>query len=157
MTMATTGSTFDDVGGTEFGNAGASESAFGMDKGVGGLGEKMRNKSASLRDQASDKLHSVIDDGKEQVASTLDGLVTAAREISDRLQDGSYGPIGGYAQTAADTLEGWVRTVREKSVDELLDDGRELVRTQPAIAIGIAVAAGFALTRFLKAGSGRSF
>jgi hypothetical protein len=131
----------DDVGGI----------AFGMDG-----GDTLREKSADLRGAAADKLRGFADTGKQQVANSLDGLVTAAREIAARMQDGSYGPIGGYATTAADTLEGWVRTVRDKSVDELVDDGRELVRTSPAIAVGAAVAAGFVLSRFLKASGGRA-
>ena len=126
---------------------GARETSFGMDRG----GDTLRNKSADLRGQATAKLRGFADNGKEQVANSLDGLVTAAREIADKLQDGQFGPIGGYATATADTLEGWVQAVRDKSIEELLDDSRELVRTQPAIAVGVAVAAGFVLSRFLKA------
>lgn len=151
MTMATT---YDNLTDRDFGNDGVSESPFGMDKGAGGTA--VRTRSLGLRGQATDKLRGVADQGKEHVASSLDGLVTAAREIANKLQDGSFGPIGGYATSAADTLEGWTQAVRDKSIDDLIDDGRELVRTQPAIAIGLAVAAGFALTRFLRAG-GRGY
>ena len=129
---------------------GARESAFGM-----GGGDTLRDKSAGLRDQATAKLRGFADDGKHQVANSLDGLVTAAREIADKLQDGQFGPIGGYATTAADTLEGWVQSVRDKSIEDLLDDGRDLVRTSPAVAIGASVAVGFVLSRFLKASGGR--
>lgn len=128
------------------------QTSYGMGRGTG---DTIRDKTSDLRTQATDKLRGFADTGKEQVANSLDGLVTAAREIADKLQDGQFGPIGGYATTAADTLEGWVHSVRDKSVDELVDDGRELVRTQPAIAIGAAVAVGFALSRFLKASGGR--
>lgn len=131
---------------------GGNETSFGMDRGTSGT---IRDKTTDLRGQATAKLRGFADNGKEQVVNSLDGLVTAAREIADKLQGGQFGPVGGYATTAADTLEGWVRTVRDKSVDDLVDDGRELVRTQPAIAVGAAVAAGFALSRFLKASGGR--
>ena len=50
------------------------ESAFGM-----GGGDTLRDKSAGLRDQATAKLRGFADDGKHQVANSLDGLVTAAR------------------------------------------------------------------------------
>jgi ElaB/YqjD/DUF883 family membrane-anchored ribosome-binding protein len=117
--------------------------------------DTVREKATDLRTQATDKLRSFADEGKNQVSNSLDGLVTAAREIADKLQGGAYGPLAGYATTAADRLEDWTRTVRDKSVEELIDEGRELVRRAPTAAIGVAVAAGFVLSRFAKASGGR--
>jgi hypothetical protein len=45
------------------------------------------------------------------------------------------------------------QTLRDKPVAELLEDGRDVVRRQPGIAIGAAVAAGFIAARILKSGS----
>ena len=42
--------------------------------------------------------------------------------------------------------------MRGKSVDDLIDDTRDFVRKSPAIAIGIAAIAGFALIRLIKTG-----
>ena len=42
--------------------------------------------------------------------------------------------------------------VRDKSVDDMIDDTRDFVRKSPAIAIGIAAVAGFALIRLIKTG-----
>jgi 23S rRNA (cytosine1962-C5)-methyltransferase len=39
----------------------------------------------------------------------------------------------------------------DKSVDALVEDGRALVRSQPAAAVGVAIAIGFLAGRFLKA------
>ncbi len=132
--------------GRDFG-AGVSESPFGQDAGAGG--QDLADHAATLRDQAVDKLRSFADLGKEQVTNSIDGLVDAAREIADKL-GGKGGPIGDYAHTAVDTLEGWAATVKGKSIDDLIDDGRDFARRSPAAAVGIAVVAGFALSRFLK-------
>jgi hypothetical protein len=42
--------------------------------------------------------------------------------------------------------------VRNKDVDTLFDDAREVVRKSPVVAIGTAAAIGFALVRLVKAG-----
>ena len=41
---------------------------------------------------------------------------------------------------------------RSKSVDDLLDSARELVRKSPGVAIGAAAAVGFVVARLLTAG-----
>ena len=119
----------------------------------GGIAKSLSDQAGSLKDQAADRLRAFADEGKSHVTATLDGVVTAAREIADKLGDGAFGPVGGYAKDAADAVETWANGIKDKSIDELLDDGRHLVRAQPAIAVGVAVVAGFILSRFLKAGS----
>lgn len=136
----------------DFGD-GVSESVFGQDSGAGGA--TLRNQASSLRDQASDKLRSFADLGKDQVTNTLDGLVDAAREIADKFSD-KAGPFGSFAHQAVDTLEGWAGTVKDKSIEDLIDDGRDFVRRSPVAAVAISVAAGFALSRFLKVSSGQT-
>ena len=42
--------------------------------------------------------------------------------------------------------------VREKNVDDFVDDAKEFVRKSPVVAIGIAAVAGFALVRLLRTG-----
>ena len=142
----------------EFGGADVNESRFDQAASTARHGtETVRDKASGLREQATEKLRGFADEGKDQVAATLDGLVHAAREIADKLQDGSFGPIGGYAMTAADTLEGWTDSIKNRSIEDLIDDGRELVRKSPAVAVGAAVAAGFVLSRVLKAGTTSRF
>ena len=146
MPAATTN---DAAGHRDFGD-GVAESVFGQDTGAGG--GSMRGSASSLRDQATEKLRSFADNGKAQVTDVIDGVVDAAREIATRFGD-KAGPFGDYAHTAVDTLEGWASTVKDKSIEDLIDDGRAFARRSPAAAVGIAVLAGFALSRFLKAGS----
>jgi len=142
------------LGSSDFGADGVNESRFGQAQGAASqAGHTIREKAGGIREQATEKLRSFADEGKGQVAATLDGLVQAAREIADKLQDGSFGPIGGYATTAADTLQDWTDSIKNRSVEDLFDDGREFVRKSPAVAVGVAVTAGFVLSRVLKAGN----
>ena len=155
----------DPLGQRDFGRDGVSESTFGQDAGAGGaggswsgsassVGGSFREQTMNLRSQATDKLRGIADEGKQQVTNSLDGLVDAAREIANRIGD-KGGPLGGYAITAAETLEHWASAVKDKSVEDIIDDGREFIRQQPGMAVGIAVAAGFVLTRLLKVSGGR--
>jgi len=166
MSDMTDSTLHDPLGQRDFGSNGVSESTFGQDAGAGGKNQgaggngsssgagSFREQTQNLRSQATDKLRGIADEGKQQVTNSLDGLVDAAREIANRIGD-KGGPLGGYAITAADTLEHWASTVKDKSVEDLVDDGREFIRQQPGVAVGIAVAAGFVLTRLLKSSGGR--
>ncbi len=59
---------------------------------------------------------------------------------------------GDYAHRASGAVSGFADNVRDKDVDDLIDDTREFVRKSPAVAIGIAAVVGFALVRLIKTG-----
>ena len=116
-------------------------------------GDKLRDGAQKLRASATDRVRSIADEGKAQVTSTLTGLVTAAHEIADRLQNSGGAPVADYVRKAATMFEGWSHTVENKSIEDISDDVQAMVRKSPALAVGIALASGFALSRFLKATS----
>ncbi len=102
---------------------------------------------------AAGAVRGFADEGKAQVTATLDGLVSSVREIATKLESNGARPFAGFVHQAADTVAGWSATVDGKSVDDLIDDTRTLVRTSPAIAVGVSLAAGFVLARLIKAAS----
>ena len=111
----------------------------------------------TARGVASSTVRSFADEGKTQVTATLDGLVTTVRDLAAKLEGSGAAPFARYVHQAADTVAGWSASVRDKSVDDLMDDTRTLVRTSPAIAVGASIAAGFVLSRLVKAASGRTW
>lgn len=112
---------------------------------------KVRGEASKLRDQATDKARSAAEDGKIRATETLDSLARSIHDVAGNLEEQVGPQLAQYAHRAADTLDEFSTTLRNKSVDELVDDARSFVRRSPAIAIGAAVAVGFALSRFLKA------
>src|SRR3546814_13850477 len=62
-------------------------------------------------------------------------------------------PLAGYVSGAADAIDSFARRMNEKSIEEMVDDAREIVRGSPVLFIGIAAGVGFLLSRFLKATS----
>ena len=139
------------------GTEGGSSGGFVARGGNGGsttdkLVGQVRDQVTSLRDQAGDKLRSVADDGKSKATSLLDdvaGIIEdAARSIDERLG----GEYGDYAHRASTAVSGFAGRVREKSVDDIIDDTRDVVRRSPTVAIAAAAVVGFALMRVIRTG-----
>ena len=116
------------------------------------LVSQVREQVTTLRGQAGDKLRSVADDGKSRATTLLDDVAEiiedAARSIDERLG----GDYGDYAHRASTAVSGFAGRVREKSVDDILDDTRDIVRRSPAVAIAAAAVIGFALMRVVRTG-----
>ena len=150
--------------GTDHVVAGASKTggfvATGNSSGGDKLVSQVRDQVVGLRGQAGDKLRSFADDGKSRATGMLDNvsgvMSDAARSVDEKLG----ADYGEYAHRAADAVAAFSGRVRDKTVDDLIDDTREFVRKSPGFAIGIAAVAGFALMRVIKTGlddvSGRS-
>lgn len=113
---------------------------------------QIRESAASLRDQAGGKAREYAVDGKSRAASALDDFSRAVQESAVSIDERLGAEYGDYARRAADAVSDFAETLRNKDVDELLDDAREIVRKSPVIAIGTAAAVGFALVRLVKAG-----
>jgi ElaB/YqjD/DUF883 family membrane-anchored ribosome-binding protein len=118
---------------------------------AGATQSRLREEAMKLRGQATDKARSAAEDGKARAAAKVDEFARTAHDIAGRLEEQTGPQIGQYAHQAADMLDRLSDGLRTKSVDELLDDARMLIRANPAVAIGVAAAVGFALSRFLKA------
>jgi hypothetical protein len=120
----------------------------------------VRDQVSTLRGQAGEKFRAYADDGKGRATGLLDDfsavITDAAKSIDERLGE----DYGGYAHRAAGAVSNFSERVRGKTVDELLDDGKEIVRKSPAVAIAAAAVIGFALFRIVRTGmddvSGRS-
>ena len=55
-----------------------------------------------------------------------------------------------YVREAAGKIDGLSGIIRNRNVNELLQAASDLARSQPVLFFGGAIAAGFALSRFLK-------
>lgn len=133
-------------------SAGGGAVARRQDAGTDNLVGQVRDQVSTLRGQAGDRLRGFADDGKGRASGLLDEfggvLGDAARSVDERLGE----DYGRYAHQAADAVSSFAGKVREKSVDDIMDDAKAFVRKSPVVAIGIAAVAGFALMRVLKSG-----
>jgi len=130
--------------------SGSSTSSAGLkDETVRMVGEK----AAGLREQATDTVRSYALQGKDRASEALDNVVRLVEDAAATV-DEKVGPqYGDYVRRAGDTLAGVATTIRDKDVDDLVDDARGVVRSNPTLAIGAAAAVGFLLARIVKAGA----
>jgi ElaB/YqjD/DUF883 family membrane-anchored ribosome-binding protein len=105
-----------------------------------------------LKSEATDRVRSFADMGKERATGALDQLVQVLTDAADQVDGKLGGQYGQYARNAADQVQGFSASLSERSVDDLLDDARELVRKSPGVAIGAAATVGFVVARLFSAG-----
>lgn len=106
----------------------------------------------SLKAQASDKARDMASQGKDKATEALDSVSRLVSETADTVDERLGPQYGNYVRQAAGALDGFNDSIRNKQVDELLDDARNLVRQSPAVAIGAAAAVGFLLVRLVRSG-----
>jgi len=116
------------------------------------LVSQVRDQVTSLSGQAADRIRGYADDGKGKVTGLLEDVSEvindAAKSVDTRLGE----EYGDYAHRAAGAVADFAGKIRDKSVDDILDDTKDFVRKSPVVAIGIAAVVGFALIRVVKTG-----
>jgi hypothetical protein len=118
-----------------------------------GTANQGRRARASLMGIAESRLLDLAEDGKSELARNFDGVVAIVQELAARVDSAGGSAVAAYVHSAADLLGDLQNSLRDKPVDELLDDGRELIRRSPGVAIGVAVVAGFIAARLVKSGN----
>ena len=117
---------------------------------TGGVRQQLGDAGGKLGQQASERVRSLAEMGKERAGGALDQLAQMLTDAADQV-DGKLGAqYGQYARTAAEQVQGFSASVRNKDLDELLDDARNVVRKSPAVAIGAAAAVGFVIARLVQ-------
>jgi ABC-type transporter Mla subunit MlaD len=137
--------------------------------------EEKRNEDTSRGSIAADKMaqdiSSSVDKAKSNIAEAAESAKAEARRIANQQKDAGADKLGevagavygaarsletgmpqmaSYIHGAAARLEGAAKTLRHRSVDDLVEGIGNFARTQPVVFFAGAIVAGFALTRFLK-------
>jgi ElaB/YqjD/DUF883 family membrane-anchored ribosome-binding protein len=121
-------------------------------QGVEGAKQAVIEGTAKLKAEAGDKARSFVDENKAKATQALGQFTTMLNDAADQVDEKLGAQYGQYARSAAERVQAFSAGIDEKSVDDLLDDARELVRKSPAVAIGTAAALGFVVARVLTAG-----
>jgi ElaB/YqjD/DUF883 family membrane-anchored ribosome-binding protein len=115
-------------------------------------GKASPSQAESFVTQAQDTVRKVANTSKDRATDALGELAGMIEDVAKTIDDRVGGAYGDYARKASGSITGVADNLKSKDVDQLLDDAREFVRTQPAVAIGAAAAVGFVLTRLIKSG-----
>jgi hypothetical protein len=98
---------------------------------------------------------SLADQQKGRVADEIATFGAAAHRAADKFDEQDDHNIAGYIHAAGEQLDRIADYVRDKNLNQLLDDAGQLAQRRPELFFGGMFVAGLALARFLKA-SGRS-
>lgn len=108
--------------------------------------------AAKLRSEASERARAIAEEGKNRATDALEHLSRLLNDAAGQVDEKLGGQYGQYARTAADRVQSFSSSLNDRTVDDLLDDARDLVRKSPAVAIGTAAALGFVVARLISAG-----
>jgi hypothetical protein len=96
-----------------------------------------------------------IDERKGNAAQSLGTVAEALREAATKLGEGEAGPLGSYAESAAEQVDKVARYLREKDLQSLSRDAQTFARRHPEVFLGGAFLAGIFAARFLKSSGQR--
>ncbi|GAM01695.1 hypothetical protein [Sphingomonas parapaucimobilis] len=113
---------------------------------------QVKEGATKFQQQAVDKIQALTGDGKAKAGSALDQVAQLLNDAAGQVDEKLGNQYGQYARSAADTVTSLSGAIKDKDVEELLDDARAFVTKSPAVAIGIAAALGFALARIVQSG-----
>ena len=104
---------------------------------------------SSLVDQVKDKASEAAEGPKAGLADQIDGFADAVHKSGEEFK-GQQDWIASAVERGATELSGLATSLRENDLGTLLRQVQGFARQQPALFIGAAFAAGFALSRFGK-------
>ncbi|MBX7526716.1 hypothetical protein [Qipengyuania vesicularis] len=115
-----------------------------------GKGEDWVAEAKAYGADARVKSKELATEGKVKTSEGLRSLSRTITENAHQVDEKLGAKYGEYARSASTALDDYARKLDEKSVDDLVEDGREFVRKSPGTAIGIAAVAGFLLSRLFR-------
>ncbi|MNI06801.1 hypothetical protein D3C73_597950 [compost metagenome] len=102
---------------------------------------------------AREKADAQFGEYRDTAADQIEALAEGAKSFVNELQDHDGLGMSDYLTDMAASMSGLAGNLRGKSAEQLLHDGAELARSNPALFIAGSIAIGFGLSRFLKAGT----
>lgn len=110
--------------------------------------------TSQVSDQAQQTAQTQLASRKAQASSGLDSVAGALHQVGQQLRQNDQQQIGHYADLAAGQVSRASGYLRERNLNQLVDDAQDFARRQPEIFLGGAFVLGLIGARFLKA-SGR--
>jgi ElaB/YqjD/DUF883 family membrane-anchored ribosome-binding protein len=113
-------------------------------------GVQARSRSDDWSVEARTRATELAYEGKAKASEALSSLGRLVGDNAATIDDKLGSQYGDYARNASKSLQSTAETLDRKSVGELGEDARELVRKSPAAAVGLAALAGFLLARLFR-------
>ena len=118
----------------------------------GSMTDAIKSGAQRLTGQAHEQVRGFADQGKDRLTGLIDQLAQMLTEAAGQVDDRLGGHYGDYARQAAGQVSGFAGQIRDKDVDQLLDEVRGAVSKSPGVAIGVSAAVGFVIARLVSSG-----
>lgn len=115
-----------------------------------------RQASQEAKQQAKQQATETLDQNRERAAEELDKIAHAARAAASELDEQQEEGLSNYVADMAQGIGSLANSLRQKNMDDLIQDAKQMARDNPALFLAGSVAIGFGLTRFAKASGHRS-
>lgn len=98
---------------------------------------------------SGDGMDGMIKDKSANLHSAIDKASDSVRPAIDRMENGAHTGVDQMSSALTDATESLAQHTRELSAayQRFADTGRQYVRTSPVVAIGLAFAAGYLISK----------
>jgi hypothetical protein len=122
----------------------------------GGAINKAKSEAAGMAQDVKRQGQEQFEGRKQTAADETEKLAGVVDRVSEELKDQNQESLADYAGQLAGSMKNFAESLRQRNLDELVKDTQQLARSNPTVFLMGSVAAGIALSRFLKASSQRS-
>lgn len=112
--------------------------------------DQWSDKGREKGSEAKDKAYDYANIGKTKASEAITSLGKLVQDNAALIDEKVGVQYGNYARSAGTSMQDAAGRLDEKTLEDLGTEAREFVREKPAIAVGIAVAAGYALARLFR-------
>lgn len=113
-------------------------------------GVQARERSDDWTAEAKTKATELAYEGKAKATEALSGLGKIVGDNAAAIDERLGSQYGDYARNASRSLQSTAEKLEQKSIEQIGEDAREMVRKSPAAAVGLAALAGFLLARIFR-------
>ncbi|MEX0619473.1 MAG: hypothetical protein WDZ76_08700 [Pseudohongiellaceae bacterium] len=118
---------------------------------------EMKQEAAAAKRDVAASARERAETGKKQSARQLDKVSEAVDQAASSLSEQDVEGLASFARQTSDKISDLATRLQNRSMDELTEDAKRLAREKPAAFMLGSVAAGFGLSRFLKATEAKSY
>ena len=108
------------------------------------------NDAKAYGEKARTRAGELATDGKSGASDAIASLGEVVGDTAEQIDDRFGEQYGDYARSASRGLAETSAKLESKSIEDLGEDAREMVRKSPAVAVGVAAVAGFLLARMFR-------
>ena len=118
------------------------------------LADTAQEKARGLAATAEEKARQLADEKKREAAEQVAGVAEVVDSVAEQVER-ALPPAGAYVRGVSEQIHRVSSTLRDRSVDDLMDEARRFAQQRPVLVLGGCLIAGFGLARFLKASADR--